>query len=49
MNIVKLKEFIDLISEGNTGTPKQVSELLGVSDRLVYYYVSVLKKNSKLL
>jgi hypothetical protein len=47
MNIVKLKEFIELISEGNTGTPKQVSEKLAVSDRLVYYYVSVLKKEFK--
>ncbi len=47
MNIVKLKEFIELINEGNTGTPKHVSVLLGVSDRLVYYYVSVLKKEFK--
>ncbi len=44
MNIVKLKEFIELISNGNTGTPKQVSNKLGVSERLVFFYVSILKK-----
>lgn len=44
MNIVKLKEFIELISNGNTGTPKQVASKLGVSDRLVFFYVSTLKK-----
>jgi transcriptional antiterminator len=47
MNIVKLKEFIELISEGDTGSPKQVAERLSISDRLVYYYVSVLKKEFK--
>ncbi len=47
MNIVKLKEFIELISAGNTGSPKKIAEYLGVSDRLIYYYVQVLKKEFK--
>jgi hypothetical protein len=47
MNIVKLKEFIELISSGNTGTPQEVASVLGVSDRLVYYYVGILKKELK--
>jgi hypothetical protein len=44
MNIVKFQDFIDLIAEGKTGSPKTVASRLGISDRLVYYYASVLKK-----
>ena len=44
MNIVKFQDFIELIAEGSTGSPTVVAERLGVSERLVYYYVLVLKK-----
>jgi hypothetical protein len=47
MNIVKFQDFIDLITEGKTGSPKTLASRLGVSDRLVYYYASVLKKEFK--
>ena len=47
MNVLKLKEFVDLITDGNTGTPKAIAKKLNVSDRLIYYYVSVLKKELK--
>ncbi len=47
MKIGKLKEFIELIETGNTGSPKVIAEKFGVSDRLIYYYVSVLKKEFK--
>ncbi len=44
MNIVKFQDFIELIAKGSTGSPAMVAERLGISERLVYYYVSVLKK-----
>ncbi len=47
MNIVKFQDFIELITEGTTGSPAVVAERLGISERLVYYYVSVLKKEFK--
>ena len=47
MNIVKFQDFIELIKEGTTGSPAVVAERLGISERLVYYYVSVLKKEFK--
>jgi len=47
MNIVKFQDFIELITVGKTGSPAEVAERLGISERLVYYYVSVLKKEFK--
>jgi hypothetical protein len=47
MNVIKLKEFIDLIQLGDTGSPKCVAKKIGVSERLIYYYLSVLKKEFK--
>jgi hypothetical protein len=47
MNIVKFQDFIELIKDGTTGSPAVVAECLGISERLVYYYVSVLKKEFK--
>ena len=47
MNNIKFQEFIELIMEGASGSPATVAERLGISERLVYYYVSVLKKEFK--
>ena len=47
MNSVKFQDFIELITEGTTGSPAMAAERLGISERLVYYYVSVLKKEFK--
>lgn len=47
MNIVKFQDFIELIKEGTTGSPSVFAERLGISERLVYYYVSVLKREFK--
>jgi hypothetical protein len=38
MNSVKFQDFIELITEGSTGSPAMAAERLGISERLVYYY-----------
>jgi transcriptional antiterminator len=47
MNIQKIKHFIFLIQKERTGSPSEVSSKLGVSERMVYNYVAVLKNDFK--
>jgi predicted DNA-binding transcriptional regulator YafY len=43
MNIQKLKYFIYLIEKKRTGTPSEVAEKLGISERTIYSYVKTLR------
>ena len=45
MNIIKIKQFIQLVEKERTGSPSQVAELLQVSDRMIHNYVNLLKNN----
>ncbi len=35
--------LIELIKQRNTGNPKKIAEILGVSERQVYTYLEILK------
>ena len=43
MNIQKIKHFIYLVQKERTGTPIEVAMKLGVSERMIYNYVGILK------
>jgi transcriptional antiterminator len=43
MNIKKIKYFIHLVEKERTGSPKDVAEILEVSERTIYLYVKTLK------
>jgi len=43
MNIKKIKYFIHLVEKERTGSPKNVAEILEVSERTIYHYVQILK------
>ncbi len=43
MNIKKIKFFIHLVEKERTGTPSEIAKKLEVSERMIYYYVQVLK------
>ena len=45
MNIKKIKHFIHLVEKERTGTPIEVSEKIEVSERMIYNYVGILKKD----
>jgi transcriptional antiterminator len=47
MNISKIKNLIHLIEKERTGTPKELANRLELSERMVYNYVDVLKKELK--
>jgi hypothetical protein len=43
MNILKIKHFIHLIEKERTGSAKVAAERIGVSERMVFNYVRILK------
>lgn len=43
MNITKIKHLIHFINQNGTGTPVELAERLGLSERMVYNYVRLLK------
>ena len=43
MNIEKIKYFIHLIEKERTGSAKVAAEKIGVSERMVFHYVNILK------
>lgn len=45
MNIAKIKNLIHLIEKERTGTPKELAKRLELSERMVYNYVDVLRKD----
>ena len=45
MNIIKIKQFIELVEKQRTGSPKEVAKKLMVSDRMIHNYVNVLRTN----
>lgn len=43
MDIRIIKKLHDLIKDERTGTPRKLSERLGISERTVYNYISFMK------
>ena len=43
MNIIKIKQFIQLVEKQRTGSPKEAATKLIVSDRMIHNYVNLLK------
>ena len=43
MNILKIKHFIHLIEKERTGSAKVAAERIGISERMVFNYVHILK------
>jgi predicted DNA-binding transcriptional regulator YafY len=43
MDIEKIKYFIHLIEKERTGSAKVAAEKIGVSERMVFHYVNILK------
>ena len=43
MNILKIKHFIHLIEKERTGSAKVAAERIGISERMVFNYVRILK------
>jgi transcriptional antiterminator len=41
--ISKIQKLIEDIHAGNTGNPKEISIKLGVSERMVYKYIELIK------
>jgi hypothetical protein len=41
--IIKIQQLIDIIHLGDTGTPKDISEKLGVSERMIFKYIEIIK------
>ena len=45
--IIKIQQLIEVIHAGDTGTPKELSTKLGVSERMVYKYIGIIKTEFK--
>jgi transcriptional antiterminator len=45
--IIKIQQLIEIIHLGDTGTPKEISIKLGVSERMVYKYIGIIKTEFK--
>lgn len=43
MNLDKIKYFIHLVEKERTGTAKAAAEKIGVSERMIFNYVNLLK------
>jgi hypothetical protein len=43
MNITKIKHFIHLVEKESTGSAKSAAQRLGVSERMIFNYVHILK------
>lgn len=45
MNIKNIQLLIELIEQKNTGNPAEIAKKLGVSERMVYKYLDILKSD----
>ena len=45
--IIKIQQLIEIIHLGDTGAPKDISLQLGVSERMVYKYIEIIKTEFK--
>jgi hypothetical protein len=45
--IVKIQQLIEEIHQCETGAPKDIAEKLGVSERMVYKYIEIIKTEFK--
>ncbi len=43
MNLVKIKHFIHLVEKQRTGNAKTAAEKIGISERMIFNYVNILK------
>lgn len=43
MNIKNIQLLIELIEQKNTGKPAEIAKKLGISERMVYKYLDILK------
>ena len=43
MNIKNIQLLIELIDKANTGTPADLAKRLGVTERMIYKYLDILK------
>ena len=43
MNILKIKHFIHLVEKERTGCAKVAAQKIGISERMVFNYVHILK------
>ena len=43
MNFRNLQQLVNLIHIGNTGNAKEIANSLGVSERMVYKYLDILR------
>jgi transcriptional antiterminator len=47
MNIDKMKHLIFLVKTESTGTPKELSKKIQLSERMLYNYLKILKEKVK--
>lgn len=47
MNIKKIIRIHELITKKQTGTPKELANKIGVSERMIYNYISFMKEELK--
>lgn len=47
MNIDKVKYLIHLIEKERTGSPREFAQKLNVSERTIYFHLSILKNELK--
>ncbi len=45
--IVKIQKLIECIHAGNTVAPKTIAEKLGISERMIYKYIDIIKADFK--
>lgn len=43
MNLKNIQLLIEFIDSGNTGTPKKLATQLGISERMLFKYLDILK------
>jgi hypothetical protein len=43
----RMNYFHELVSKGSTGTPKQFATKLGISERMLYRYIEVIKQTHR--
>ena len=43
MNLKNIQLLIEFIDSGNTGTPKKLAKQLGISERMLFKYLDILK------
>ncbi len=45
--LIKIQQIISAINLKQTGTPKELAQKLGVSERMIYVYIDIIKNDFK--